>query len=115
MVPAGQWTTSSYDDSVVDEFSSELQSQVDQTPNQVILVLQGDWNAKGGEDAQKDWGKVCGPYCYPETNDIRFKLLDFATYNNLVLANILDNHKPFRRWTCIAQMEHLTTRLITSW
>ena len=27
------------------------------------------------------------------------KLLDFATYNNLVLANILGNHKPSRRWT----------------
>ena len=27
------------------------------------------------------------------------KLLDFATYNNLVLANTLGNHKPSRRWT----------------
>ena len=26
-------------------------------------------------------------------------ILDFATYNNLVLANTLDNHKPSRRWT----------------
>ena len=27
------------------------------------------------------------------------KLLDFATYNNLVLANTLGNHEPSRRWT----------------
>ena len=38
--------TSSYDDSDVDEFYRELQSLVDQTPKQDILVVQGDWNAK---------------------------------------------------------------------
>ena len=27
----------------------------------IILVVQGDWNAKFGEDAQADWGDVCGP------------------------------------------------------
>ena len=41
----------------------------------------------------------CGPSCSPETNDRGLKLLDFATYNNLVLANTLGNHKPSRRWT----------------
>ena len=91
--------TSSYDDSDVDEFYRELQSLVDQTPKQDILVVQGDWNAKVGEDAQEDWGEVCGPSCNPETNDRGLKLLDFATYNNLVLANTLGNHKPSRRWT----------------
>ena len=90
--------TSSYDDSDVDEFYRELQSLVDQTPKQDILVVQGDWNAKVGEDAQEDWGEVCGPSCNPETNDRGLKLLDFATYNNLVLANTLGNHKPSRRW-----------------
>ena len=91
--------TSSYEDSDVDEFYRELQSLVDQTPKQDILVVQGDWNAKVGEDAQEDWGEVCGPSCNPETNDRGLKLLNFATYNNLVLANTLGNHKPFRRWT----------------
>ena len=91
--------TSSYDDSDVDEFYRELQSLVDQTPKQDILVVQGDWNAKVGEDAQEDWREVCGPSCNPETNDRGLKLLDFATYNNLVLANTRSNHKPSRRWT----------------
>ena len=54
---------------------------------------------KVGEDAQEDWGEVCGPSCNPETNGRELKLLDFATYNNLVLANTLGNHKPSRRWT----------------
>ena len=33
------------------------------------------------------------------TNDRGLKLLDFATYNNHVLANTLGNHKPSRWWT----------------
>ena len=51
------------------------------------------------EDAQEDWGEVCGPSCNPETNDRGLKLLNFATYNNLVLANTLGNHKTSGRWT----------------
>ena len=91
--------TSSYDDSEIDEFYRELQSLVDQTSKQDILVVQGDWNAKVGEDSQGDWGEVYGPSCHPETNDRGLKLLDFAVYNNLVLPNTLGNHKPSWRWT----------------
>ena len=91
--------TSSYDDSEVDESYRELQSLVDQTPKKDILVVQGDWNAKVGEDAQEDLREVCGPSCNPETKDRGLRLLDFATYNNLVLANTLGNHKPYRSWT----------------
>ena len=43
--------------------------------------------------------EVCGPFCNPENDDIGLKLLDFATYHSLVLANTLNNHKPSRRWT----------------
>ena len=89
--------TSSYDNSEIDEFYRELQSLVDQTPKQGILVVQGDWKAKVGENAH--WGEVCGPFCNPETNDRGLKLLDFATYNNLELANTPGNNKPSRRWT----------------
>ena len=38
--------TSSYDYSDVDEFYRELQSLVDQTQKQDILVIQGDWTQK---------------------------------------------------------------------
>ena len=69
-----------------------------------------DWKANVGEDAQEDWGEVCGHFCNPETNDRGLKLLDFAIYNNLVLANIShpeDGNGP-------AQMEHITTTLTAS-
>ena len=51
--------TSVYGDSEVDGFYKEHQSLVDQTPQQDILVVQGDWNAKVGEDSQEDWEELC--------------------------------------------------------
>ena len=37
--------------------------------------------------------------CNPDTSDSGLKLQEFATYNNLVLANTLGTHKPSSRWT----------------
>ena len=34
-----------------------------------------------------------------ETNERGLRLLEFATFNNLVLTNTLGPHKPSRRWT----------------
>ena len=55
--------------------------------------------AKVGKDAQADWGEVCGPYRNVETNERGLRLLEFATFHNLVLTNTLGPHKPSRRWT----------------
>ena len=73
--------TSGHDDSEVDHFYQKLQETIDQTPKKDILVVQEDWNAKVGKDAQADWGEVCGPYCNVETNERGLRLLEFATFN----------------------------------
>ena len=91
--------TSGHDDSEVDNFYQQLQETIDKTPKKDILVVQGDWNAKVWKDAQADWGEVCGPSCNVETNERGLRLLEFATFNNLVLANTLGPHKPSIRWT----------------
>ena len=91
--------TSGHDDSEVDHFYQQLQETIDLTPNKDILAVQGDWNAKVRKGAQADWGEVCGPYCNVETNERGLRLLEFATFNNLVLTNTLGHHKPPRRWT----------------
>ena len=91
--------TSGHDDSEVDHFYQHLQETIDQTPKKDILVVQGDWNTKVGKDAQADWGEVCGRYCNDETNERSLRLLELATFNNLVLTNTLGPHKPSRRWT----------------
>ena len=75
--------TSGHDDSEVDHFYPQLQETIDQTPKKDILVVQGDWNAKVGKDAQADRGEVCGPYCNVETNERGLRLQEFATIKNL--------------------------------
>ena len=70
--------TSGHDDSEVDHFYQQLQETIDQTPNKNILVVQGDWNAKVGNDAHADWGEVCGPYCNVETTERGLRLPEFA-------------------------------------
>ena len=72
---------------------------IDQTPKKDILVVQGDWNAKVGRDACGDWQGVCGPFCNDYTNERGLRLVEFASCNDLVLANTFGHHKASRRWT----------------
>ena len=46
--------TSDYEDEEVEDFYNQLQEVVEQVPKKDILVVQGDWNAKVGEDAYED-------------------------------------------------------------
>ena len=91
--------TSDYDGDAVEDFYDHLQEILDQSPKKDILVVLGDWNAKVGEDAFKNWKGTCGRCCNPETNERGLRLLEFACYNDLVLANALSKHKASRRWT----------------
>ena len=86
--------TSEHDDNEVDIFYRQLQEIIDQTPKKDILVVQGDWNAEVGRDAQADRGDVCGLCCNVETNERCLRLLEFATFINLVLTNTLGPNKP---------------------
>ena len=91
--------TSDYDDNKIEEFYDQLQNVIDQTPKKDILVVQGDWNAKVGRDACRNWQGICGPFCNDDTNERGLRLLEFATFNDLVLANTFGHHKASRRWT----------------
>lgn len=91
--------TSTHDDSEVEDFYDQLQAVLDQTPKKDIIIVQGHWNAKVGEDAYPNWKDTCGPYGNSETNDRGLRLLEFARYNNLLLVNTLGPHKASRRWT----------------
>ena len=88
--------TSDYDDNKIEELYDQLQNVTDQTPKKDILV-QGDWNAKVGRDACGNWQGICGPFCNDDTNERGLRRLEFATFNDLVLANTFDYHKAFRR------------------
>ena len=78
---------SDHDENEIEEFYDHLQNIIDQTPKKDIIVVQGDWNAKVGRDANDD------------TNERRLRLLEFANFNDLVLASTFGHHKAFRKWT----------------
>ena len=61
--------------------------------------MQGDWNAKIGEDAYENWIGTCGRYCNTKSNERGLRLLEFASYNDLMLANTFGPHKASRRAT----------------
>ena len=88
--------TSGHDDNEVDNLYRQLKEIIDKTPKKDILIVKRDWYAKVGREAQADWGGVCGPCCNAETNERGLRLLEIATYNNLVMTNTLGRHKPFR-------------------
>ena len=52
-----------------------------------------------GEDAHENWQGIRRPFCYDETNERGLGLLEFATFNDLVLANTFGHHKASRKWT----------------
>ena len=52
-----------------------------------------------GRDACINWQDICGPFCNDDTNERRLRLLEYATFNDRVLANSFCHHKAFRRWT----------------
>ena len=54
--------TSDYNDDDIEDFYDQMQEVIDQSPKKDILVVQGDWNAKIGVDASKNWKGTCGPF-----------------------------------------------------
>ena len=90
---------SDYDDNETEEFSDQLQNVIDQTPKMDILVVQGDCNAKVGRDACGNWQGICGPFCIDDTNERGLRPLEFATFNDLEVANSFGRHEAHRKWT----------------
>jgi len=81
----------------IDDFYEELEDIITHVPKGDIMIVQGDWNAKVGEDAQRTWKWTTGGFGWGETNDRGFRLLEFARYHSLVLANTLHAHQASRR------------------
>ena len=58
---------------------------------------------KVGKDACGKWQGICGTFCSDDTHERGFRLLEFATINDLVLASTFGHHKASRRWTWHSQ------------
>ena len=75
--------------------------------------MQGDWNAKVGKDVYGNWQGICGPFYNDDKNERGLRLLEFVTFNNLVLANTLVITKHPEDGPGIVQMDNTKIRLIT--
>ena len=91
--------TSEYSDEDIEIFYKDIQENIDKTNKKDIKIVLGDFNAKIGKDTAKDWPKQQGPYCNITTNDRGLRLLEFANYNDFVIANTLGKHKKPRTMT----------------
>ena len=83
-------------DCEIEHFCDQLQNVIGQTPKKDIHVAQGDWNAKVSKDACENWQDICSPFCSDDTSETGLRLLEFATFNDLVLANTFGHHKASR-------------------
>lgn len=91
--------TTDYDDDQIEEFYQQLQQTIDKVHKKDILIVQGDWNARIGLDALPTWKDNIGRALNTNSNDRGLRLLEFAKFNNMVVANTLGNHKKSRSLT----------------
>ncbi|XP_068734478.1 uncharacterized protein [Montipora capricornis] len=91
--------TSDYSDEDIEIFYQDIQENFDKAQKKDIRIILGDFNARVGKDTAKDWPKQQGPHCNVTTNDRGLRLLEFANYNDLVIANTLGKHKKSRTMT----------------
>ena len=68
-------------------FEQELQENYNKIPSKDIKIVLGDFNARVGKDTAQDWPKQQGIYCNEFSNDRGLQLLEFANFNDLVIAN----------------------------
>ena len=91
--------TTDHEDQEVEEFYERIEETIKKAPKKDIIVVLGDFNAKVGPDAYKDWDGTVGQYGTGETNDRGLRLLEFACSQRLTIANTLYPHKLSRRTT----------------
>ena len=90
--------TSDYDENKIEEFYYQLQNVIAQTPKKDIFVVQGVGMQKWA-GMLLETGKAFVDPSAMMTQMRGLRLLEFATFNDLVLANTFGYHKASRRWT----------------
>ena len=100
-------------DNEIEKFYDQLQKVVGQTPKEDILVVQGDWNAKVGKDANENWQNICVPFCIATRmrEDSDFWILQRLTIWCWRTLLVITEHP--EDGPGIAQKDNATIRLIT--
>ena len=67
-------------------FYDQLQATLSSVPSKDMIVIMGDFNARGGSDFNT-WKSVIGPHGIGEVNENGISLLDFCASNHLLITN----------------------------
>ena len=96
----GPWTffqiyapDTSYSDVDIEMFYENLQDKLNAIPKKHKKMILGDFNAKIGTEAYKNWEEVCGKFSIGDINESGEKLLQFCALNKLCVTNTLYKHK----------------------
>ena len=88
--------TSNAEEAEVERFYEDLQDLLELTPNNNVLFIIGDWNAKVG--SQETLG-VTGKFSLGVQNEAGQRLIKFCQENALVIANTLFQQHKRRLYT----------------
>ena len=88
--------TSNTEEAEVEQFYEDLQDLLELTPQNDVLFIIGDWNAKVG--SQETPG-VTGKFCLGMQNEAGQRLIEFCQENALVIANTLFQQHKRRLYT----------------
>ena len=88
--------TSNAEEAEVEQFYEDLQDLLEMTSKKDVLLIIGDWNAKGG--SQETPG-VTGKFGPGVQNKARQRLTEFCQENALVIANTLFQQHKRRLYT----------------
>ena len=85
--------TADYEDDIIEEFYEQIEDTTARIPKKDFMIIQGDWNEKVDSDGHEIWSKATGRYGLGNTNQRRYRLLEFAQKHKLRLSNTLHPHK----------------------
>ena len=91
--------TSTADTETIDEWYNQLEQVIRDIPKKDVKIIQGDWNAKLGEESKSDFNNLMGRYSNRETNERGKDMLEFMSRWNLYACNTKFKHKPSRIYT----------------
>ncbi|KAL0860793.1 hypothetical protein ABMA27_009337 [Loxostege sticticalis] len=85
----------------IEKFYSKLESTMAKVPSRELIIILGDLNSKIGENAHQ-LSKCARRFGLGKRNERGERLLQFASENDLLIANSLFEHHPRRLYTWVS-------------
>ncbi|XP_063594349.1 uncharacterized protein LOC134771333 [Penaeus indicus] len=100
-------TTKSSDEDM-DRFYAPLDQAYSQCKSQDIIIVMGDFNAKGGNERVDS---IVGPHGLGSRNERGEMLVEWAQTNNMMIGNTWFKQPPRRLWTWLSPDDHTLNQI----